>query len=109
MRAELAVRFELLCELMGIMQRTGYTTSVDLSRATADALFEHCKIAKKYVPSKGRQTKVARKGLVPVGWLGREELHRWALGKEAVVRLQRALSRNDKIALYAIDTDHAEE
>lgn len=47
--AELEERFELLSELMGIMQRTGYTTSVALNRITADGLREHCKRAEEYV------------------------------------------------------------
>ena len=35
-RQELEERFELLFELMGIMQRTGYTTSVALNRIAAE-------------------------------------------------------------------------
>lgn len=49
-RKELEERFELLFELMGIMQRTGYTTTVALNRITADGLREHCKRAEEYVP-----------------------------------------------------------
>lgn len=48
-RMELEERFELLFKLMGIMQRTGYTTSVALNRITADGLREHCKRAEEYV------------------------------------------------------------
>lgn len=48
-RKELEERFELLFELMGIMQRTGYTTTVALNRVTADALREQCKRAEEYV------------------------------------------------------------
>nr|UVX62548.1 MAG: hypothetical protein [Bacteriophage sp.] len=44
-RKELEERFELLYELMGIMQRTGYTTTVALNRITAEGLREHCKRA----------------------------------------------------------------
>lgn len=48
-RRGLAERFELLGELITIMQRTGYTTSVHLTRLTADGLREQCKRAEEYV------------------------------------------------------------
>ena len=108
-RKELEERFDLLYELMGIMQRTGYTTSVALNRITAEGLREHCKRAEAYVRPKGRQSKIDRKDLVPVGWLGREELHRYALSAERAERILRVLNSDKKIALYAIATDHAEE
>ncbi|QHR66305.1 hypothetical protein rolling_6 [Escherichia phage rolling] len=108
-RHELEDRFELLFELMGIMQRTGYTTSVALNRITADGLREHCKRAEEYVRPKGRQSKIDRKDLVPVGWLGREELHRYALSAEVSKRILRILNSDKKIALYAISPDHDEE
>ncbi|QHZ59618.1 hypothetical protein P9619_gp09 [Escherichia phage bob] len=53
-RKELEERFELLGELITIMQRTGYTTSVSLTRLTAECLREHCKRAEAYVRPKGR-------------------------------------------------------
>lgn len=86
-RKELEERFELLFELMGIMQRTGYTTSVALNRITAEGLREHCKRAEEYVRPKGRTSSILRKDLVPVGWLGREELHRYALSAEVSKRI----------------------
>ncbi|AFV51307.1 hypothetical protein JL1_32 [Escherichia phage JL1] len=64
-RQELEERFELLFELMGIMQRTGYTTSVALNRITADGLREHCKRAEEYVRPKGRQSKIALYAIDP--------------------------------------------
>ncbi|MEO3117133.1 hypothetical protein ABHC16_23645, partial [Escherichia coli] len=67
-RKELEERFELLGELITIMQRTGYTTSVSLTRLTADALREHCKRAEEYVRPKGRTTKIDRKDLVLIAW-----------------------------------------
>jgi len=112
-RKELEERFELLFKLMGIMQRTGYTTSVALNRITAEGLREHCKRAEEYVRPKGRQSKIDRKDLVLVAWrnntngcfyLDANPLS--ALGKH---RLQRIMKKGDKIALYAIDADHAEE
>lgn len=110
-RKELEERFELLFELMGIMQRTGYTTSVALNRITAKGLREHCKRAEEYVRPMGRRTTIDRKDLVLVAW--RENGHYYSdcrpLSKEATQRLQRILKKGDKIALYAIDTDHAEE
>lgn len=110
-RKELEERFELLFELMGIMQRTGYTTSVALNRITAKGLREHCKRAEEYVRPMGRRTTIDRKDLVLVAW--RANGHYYSdcrpLSKEATQRLQRILKKGDKIALYAIDTDHAEE
>lgn len=110
-RKELEERFELLFELMGIMQRTGYTTSVALNRVTADALREHCKRAEEYVRPKGRQSKIDRKDLVLIAW--RANGHYYSdsrpLGKGEMDRIQRILTKGNKVALYAIDTDHAEE
>lgn len=110
-RKELEERFELLFELMGIMQRTGYTTSVALNRITAKGLREHCKRAEEYVRPMGRRTTIDRKDLVLVAW--RANGHYYSdcrpLSKEATQRLQRILKKGDKIALYAIDTDYAEE
>lgn len=110
-RMELEERFELLFELMGIMQRTGYTTSVALNRITADGLREHCKRAEEYVRPKGRQSKIDRKDLVLVAWRGNGSYYSDCrpLGTEESKRVQRVLNSNKKIALYAIDTDHAEE
>ncbi|QHR68092.1 hypothetical protein welsh_17 [Escherichia phage welsh] len=67
-RQELEERFELLFELMGIMQRTGYTTSVSLNRITAEGLREHCKRAEEYVRPKGRQSKIDWKDPVLIAW-----------------------------------------
>lgn len=110
-RQELEERFELLFELMGIMQRTGYTTSVALNRITADGLREHCKRAEEYVRPKGRQSKIDRKDLVLVAWRGNGSYYSDCrpLGTEELKRVQRVLNSNKKIALYAIDPDHAEE
>lgn len=112
-RMELEERFELLFELMGIMQRTGYTTSVALNRVTADALREHCKRAEEYVRPKGRQSKVDRKDLVLMAWRnptnGSFYPDARPLSAEESKRVQRILKTGNKIALYAIDTDHAEE
>lgn len=110
-RMELEERFELLFELMGIMQRTGYTTSVALNRITADELREHCKRAEEYVRPKGRQSKIDRKDLVLVAWRGNGSYYSVCrpLGTEESKRVQRVLNSNKKIALYAIDPDHAEE
>lgn len=112
-RQELAERFGLLFELMGIMQRTGYTTSVALNRITAEALREHCKRAEEYVRPKGRQSKIDRKDLVLMAWRhptnGNFYPDARPLGVSETQRLQRILKKGDKIALYAIDTDHAEE
>lgn len=110
-RMELEERFELLFELMGIMQRTGYTTSVALNRITADGLREHCKRAEEYVRPKGRQSSIARKDLVLVAWRGNGSYYSDCrpLGTEESKRVQRVLNSNKKIALYAIDPDHAEE
>ena len=113
MRKELEERFELLFELMGIMQRTGYTTSVALNRITADGLREHCKRAEEYVRPKGRQSAIARKDLVLVAWRNNTNGSFYPdnrpLDFEGSKRMQRILKKGDKIALYAIDTDHAEE
>ncbi|WCZ56659.1 hypothetical protein K19_032 [Salmonella phage Kenya-K19] len=112
-RMELEERFELLFELMGIMQRTGYTTSVALNRVTADALREHCKRAEEYVRPKGRQSKVDRKDLVLMAWRnptnGSFYPDARQLSAEETKRVQRILKTGNKIALYAIDPDHAEE
>ena len=113
MRKELEERFELLFELMGVMQRTGYTTSVALNRITAEGLREHCKRAEEYVRPKGRQSKIDRKDLVLMAWRhptnGNFYPDARPLGVSETQRLQRILKKGDKIALYAIDTDHAEE
>lgn len=110
-RMELEDRFELLFELMGIMQRTGYTTSVALNRITADGLREHCKRAEEYVRPKGLQSKVDRKDLVLIAWRGNGTYYSDCrpLSAEELKRVQRVLNSNKKIALYAIDPDHAEE
>lgn len=110
-RMELEERFELLFELMEIMQRTGYTTSVALNRVTADALREHCKRAEEYVRPKGRQSAVARKDLVLVAWRNptNGSISPKALSVEDLKRMQRVIGRGGKVPLYAIDTDHAEE
>lgn len=111
-RKELEERFELLYELMLVMQRTGYTTSVALNRVTADALREHCKRAEEYVRPKGRQSKIDRKDLVLVAWrnnINGSFYPDGPLGVSETQRLQRILEKGEKTALYAIDTDHAEE
>jgi hypothetical protein len=112
-RKELEERFELLFELMGIMQRTGYTTSVALNRVTADALREHCKRAEEYVRPKGRQSKIDRKDLVLVAWRNNTNGSFYPdarpLGDSETQRLLRILKKGEKTALYAIDPDHAEE
>lgn len=106
-RQELEERFELLFELMGIMQRTGYTTSVALNRITADGLREHCKRAEEYVRPKGRQSSIARKDLVLIAWRngtnGSYYPDNRPLGFEESKRVQRILKTGDKIALYALD------
>ncbi len=113
MRKELEERFELLYELMGIMQRTGYTTTVALNRITAEGLREHCKRAEAYVRPKGRQSKIDRKDLVLVAWRnptnGSLYPNARPMSAEESKRVQRILTKGDKIALYAIDQDHAEE
>lgn len=108
MRQELEERFELLFELMGIMQRTGYTTSVALNRVTADALREHCKRAEEYVRPKGRQSKIDRKDLVLIAWRANGSYYSDSrpLGKQELERLKRVLTSDKKIALYAIDPDY---
>lgn len=112
-RQELEERFELLFELMGIMQRTGYTTSVALNRITSEGLREHCKRAEAYVRPKGRQSMIDRKDLVLVAWRnpinGRYYSDCRPLGPTDMARVRRVLSGDKKIALYAIDQDHAEE
>lgn len=110
-RKELEERFELLFKLMGIMQRTGYTTSVALNRITAEGLREHCKRAEEYVRPKGRQSKIDRKDLVLMAWRANGSYYSDCrpLSVEGAKRLQRVLNSGKKIALYAIDTDHAEE
>lgn len=113
MRKELEERFELLFELMGIMQRTGYTTSVALNRITAEGLREHCKRAEEYVRPKGRQSAVARKDLVLIAWRntinGNYYSDNRPLSAEDAKRVQRVIGKGDKVPLYALDTDHAEE
>lgn len=112
-RQELEERFELLFELMGIMQRTGYTTSVALNRITAEGLREHCKRAEEYVRPKGRQSAVARKDLVLIAWRntinGNYYSDNRPLSAEEAKRVQRVIGKGDKVPLYALDTDHAEE
>lgn len=110
-RKELEERFELLFELMGIMQRTGYTTSVALNRVTADALREHCKRAEEYVRPKGSQSSIPRKGLVRIAWRANGSYYSDSrpLSRAELSRVQRVLSRGKKTALYAIDPDYAEE
>lgn len=112
-RQELEERFELLFELMGIMQRTGYTTSVALNRVTADALREHCKRAEEYVRPKGRQSKVDRKDLVLMAWRnptnGSIYPDARPLSAEGSKRVQRVMKTGNKVPLYAIDPGHAEE
>lgn len=109
-RQELEERFELLFELMGIMQRTGYTTSVALNRITAEGLREHCKRAEEYVRPKGRQSSIPRKGLVLVAWRnptnGSLYPNARPMSAEESKRVQRILTKGDKIALYAIDPDY---
>ncbi len=111
-RQELAERFGLLFELMGIMQRTGYTTSVALNRITAEGLRDHCKRAEEYVRPKGRQSKIDRKDLVLMAWRnptnGSIYPNARPLSAEESKRVQRIIKKGEKIALYAIDPDHAE-
>lgn len=105
-RKELEERFELLGELITIMQRTGYTTSVSLTRLTAEALREHCKRAEEYVCPKGRTTKIERKDLVLVAWRdnsnGSYSDICLTAGPEQD-RLKRVLTSARKIPLYALD------
>lgn len=107
-RKELEERFELLFELMGIMQRTGYTTSVALNRVTADALREHCKRAEEYVRPKGSQSSIPRKGLVRIAWRANGSYYSDSrpLSRAELSRVQRVLSSGKKTALYAIDPDY---
>ncbi|WWD13650.1 DNA ligase [Escherichia phage McMelon] len=106
-RQELEERFELLFELMGIMQRTGYTTSVALNRITAEGLREHCKRAEEYVRPKGRQSKIDRKDLVLVAWRNPTNGSYYSdcrpLGPADTARVRRVLNSKEKIALYALD------
>lgn len=110
-RQELEERFELLFELMGIMQRTGYTTTVALNRITAKGLREHCKRAEAYVRPKGRQSKIDRKDLVLMAWLANGSYYSDCrpLSVEEAKRVQRVTNKGGKTPLYAIDTAHAEE
>lgn len=110
-RMELEERFELLFELMGIMQRTGYTTSVALNRITAEGLREHCKRAEEYVRPKGRQSKIDRKDLVLIAWRANGSYYSDSrpLGKDEMARIQRVLTRDKKTALYALDPQNDEE
>ena len=106
-RRELEERFELLFELMGIMRRTGYTTSVALNRITAEGLREQCKRAEEYVRPKGRQSKIDRKDLVLMAWRNptNGSLYPDArpLSAEESKRVQRVIKKGEKIALYALD------
>lgn len=106
-RKELEERFELLFELMGIMQRTGYTTSVALNRITAEGLREHCKRAEEYVRPKGRTSKIDRKDLVLMAWRnptnGSLYPNARPLSAEESKRVQRLIGKREKIALYALD------
>lgn len=110
-RKELEERFGLLYELMGIMQRTGYTTTVALDRLTAEGLREHCKRAEAYVRPKGRKSSIPLKGLVHIAWRANGSYYSDSrqLSKEEMSRVQRVLSSGKKTALYAIDPDYAEE
>ncbi|WPK38543.1 putative DNA ligase [Escherichia phage AV129] len=112
-RKELEERFDLLYELMGIMQRTGYTTTVALNRITAEGLREHCKRAEEYVRPKGRQSKIDRKDLVLIAWRNNTNGSFYPderpLGVSESLRLQRIRKKGEKTALCAIDQDHAEE
>lgn len=105
---ELEERFELLFELMGIMQRTGYTTSVALNRITAEGLREHCKRAEEYVRPKGSQSSIPRKGLVRIAWRANGSYYSDSrpLSRAELSRVQRVLSSGKKTALYAIDPDY---
>ena len=96
---------------MGIMQRTGYTTTVALNRITAEGLREHCKRAEEYVRPKGSQPSIPRKGLVRIAWRANGGYYSDCrpLSREEITRIQRVLSRGKKTALYAIDPDYAEE
>lgn len=112
-RQELEERFELLYELMGIMQRTGCTTSVALNRVTADALREHCKRAEEYVRPKGRSSSIAWKDLVLIAWRhtsnGGYSTDMRPMSAEESKRVQRIMKTGNKVPLYAIDPGHAEE
>lgn len=110
-RKELEERFELLFKLMGIMQRTGYTTSDALNRITAKGLREYCKRAEEYVRPKGRQSKIDRKDLVLVAWRTNGSYYSDSrpLDPADLARVRRVLSSDKKTALYAIDPDYAEE
>nr|DAF54272.1 MAG TPA: hypothetical protein [Siphoviridae sp. ctFRY1] len=107
-RKELEERFELLGELITIMQRTGYTTSVSLTRLTADGLREHCKRAEEYVRPKGRTTKIDRKDLVLIAWRANGSYYSDSrpLGPKELDRLKRVLTSDKKIPLYALDPQH---
>lgn len=109
-RMELEERFELLFELMGIMQRTGYTTCVALNRITADGLREHCKRAEEYVRPKGSQSTIARKDLVLMAWRhtsnGGYSTDMRPMSAEESKRVQRLINNGGKIPLYAIDPDY---
>lgn len=112
-RRELEERFELLFELMGIMQRTGYTTSVALNRITAEGLREQCKRAEEYVRPKGRQSKVDRKDLVLVAWHNTQTGSYYPdarpRSEEDAKRVHRIVGKYEKIALYALDPQNDEE
>ena len=108
MRKELEERFELLYELMGIMQRTGYTTTVALNRITAEGLREHCKLAEEYERSKGSQSSISRKDLVLMAWRNptNGSISPKALSVEDLKRMQRVIGKGGKVPLYAIDPDY---
>lgn len=110
LRMELEERFELLGELITIMQRTGYTTSVSLTRLTADALREHCKRAEEYVRPKGRTTKIDRKDLVLIAWRdttnGNYSTDMRPMGKGEQERIKRLWESYKRIPLYALDPQH---
>lgn len=107
-RKELEERFELLGELITIMQRTGYTTSVSLTRLTAEGLREQCKRAEEYVRPKGRSTKIDRKDLVLIAWWANGSYYSDSrpLGPKELDRLKRVLTSDKKIPLYALDPQH---
>ncbi len=107
---ELEERFELLGELTTIMQRTGYTTSVSLTRITADALREQCKRAEEYVRPKGRTTKIDRKDLVLIAWRdttnGNYSNDIRPMGSGEQERIKRLWESAKQIPLYALDPQH---
>ena len=109
-RKELEERFELLGELITIMKRTGYTTSVSLTRITADGLREQCKRAEEYVRPKGRTTKIDRKDLVLIAWRDTtngnysNDMRPMSSGEQE--RIKRLWESAKQIPLYALDPQH---